>query len=442
MPDALVPSPLVLAHAVGVRTDLPVPLLAVLTAGALAVLASFAALGALWRTSRLRGDAAGRPVPPVVQRLVDAPVLRGLLRAVVLLATVFVVVVALLGPREASFNLAPYAFYVTFWVGLVPASLLLGPVWRAVNPLRTVYAGLARLTGPPPGEGGAERLGLWPAAVVLLAYAWLELVFPDRAVPQNVGLVLLGHAVLQLVAALWYGPRWFAHGDPFEVYSTLLGRLSPLGRRADGRLVLRSPLDGADGTPALPGLAAFVTVLVGTTAFDGVTRATWYASRYGGSGADVLVPTLVLLLVVGLVAGLYVLATGLAGRLSGTADAPRVYAHSVVPIAAGYAVAHYFSLLLLEGQLTWILLSNPFAQDGVDLFGTYRNEVDLLAVQPATIAAVQIGAIVLGHVVGVVLAHDRAVRLGGPTQRARRSQYPLLAVMVGLTVGGLGLLLG
>ena len=431
-------APVVLAHAVGVRTDLPVPLAAVLVGGALAVLASFVALGALWRTSRLRGDRAGTPLPPVVQRVVDSPVVLGVLRALVLVVTVFVLVVALLGPREASFNLAPYAFYVTFWVGLVPASLLLGPVWRAVNPLRTLYAGLARLTGPAPGADALPRLGLWPAAAVLLAYAWLELVYPDRAVPQTVGLVLVVYGVLQLVAALWYGPDWFAHGDAFEAYSTLLGRLAVVGRRDDGRLVLRSPLDGADGTAAQPGLAAFVTVLVGSTAFDGVTRATWYQSRYALDGADVVTPTLGLLIVIGLVAGLYALAT----RASGTPDAPGAYAHSVVPIAAGYAVAHYFSLLLLEGQLTWILASNPFALDGVDLFGTWRNEVDLLAVQPGTIAAVQITAIVLGHVVGVVLAHDRAVRLSGSAGAARRSQYPLLAVMVGLTVGGLGLLLG
>ena len=423
------------------RTDLPVPLLAVLVAGALAVVASFVALGALWRTSRLRAD-AGTPLPLGLQRVVDNPGLRGVLRAVVLAATLFVVGVALVGPRESSFNLAPYAFYVTFWVGLVPASLLLGPVWRAVNPLRTLYAGLARLSGPPPGAGSASRLGLWPAAVVLLAYAWLELVFPDRAVPQTLGVVLVVHGVLQLVAALWYGPDWFARGDPFEVYSTLLGRLAVVGRRADGRLVLRNPLAGADGTPAEPGLAAFVTVLVGSTAFDGVTRATWYQSRYALDGADALTPTLALLLVVGLVAGLYALATTVAGRSTGTPGAPGAYAHSVVPIAAGYAVAHYFSLLVLEGQLTWILVSNPFAQDGVDLFGTWRNEVDLLAVSPSTIASVQISAIVLGHVVGVVLAHDRAVRLAGTARGARRSQYPLLAVMVGLTVGGLGLLLG
>lgn len=432
----------VLAHAVGVRSDLPVPLWAVLVAGALAVLVSFAALSAWWRTPRLRGDRAGRPLPVGPARVLDSALLRGTLRAVVLLATLGVVFVALFGPRTSAFNLSPYAFYVTFWVGLVPVSLLLGPVWRLVNPLRTIHAGLHRLTGPPPGADTLHRVGSWPAAAGLLAYAWLELVYPDRAAPRTVGVALVLYAVVQLVAAFWYGPGWFARGDGFEVWSTLLGRLSVLGRREDGRLVLRNPLDGIDGTPERPGLAAVVTVLVGSTAFDGVSRTTWYLTRYGLDGDDVLTPTLGLLVTVGLVAGLYTLATLLAGRWTATPDAPARYAHSVVPIAAGYAVAHYFSLLVFEGQLTWILASNPFGLDGVDLFGTYRNEIDLAVVSPAMISAVQVLAIVLGHVLGVVLAHDRATRLAGSARAARASQGPLLAVMVVFTFTGLGLLLG
>lgn len=433
---------LVLAHAVSVRSDLPVPLLAVLVAGTLAVVVSFAALGTLWKTSRLRGDRAGRVLPTGLQRLLDGRLLPAVLRTLTLLCTVFVIVVALVGPAESSFNLAPYAFYVTFWVGIVPASLVLGAVWRVVNPLRTIHAGLARLTGPAPGAHTVPRLGLWPATGFLLGYAWVELVLPGRAVPHTLGLLLVGYAVVQLVAALWYGPEWFAAGDAFEAYSTLLGRLSPLGRRADGRWVLRNPLDGADATPMVPGLAAFVTALVGTTAFDGLGRTTYYQNHYVVNGSETGVPTLGLVLTVLLVSGLYALAATLAARATHTSRGPAVFAHSMVPIAAGYAIAHYFSLLFFEGQLTWILLSNPFGVDGVDLFGTYRNTVDLTVLSPHTIAAVQVVAVIGGHVLGVVLAHDRAVRVAGLNRAARTAQYPLLALMVGLTLLALRLLLG
>jgi hypothetical protein len=109
------------------------------------------------------------------------------------------------------------------------------------------------------------------------------------------------------------------------------------------------------------------------------------------------------------------------------------------PSPRGYAVAHYFSLLLLDGQATWILASNPFAQPGVDLFGTYGRAVDYTAVGTRTIADVQVAAVVLAHVVGVVLAHDRAVR--ETPRRSTAGQVPLVAVMVAFTVGGLSLLL-
>ncbi|MCU1674151.1 MAG: conserved rane protein of unknown function [Frankiales bacterium] len=431
----------VLAHGIGTRADLPVPLSLAVFGGGAAVLLSFLGLAALWKTSRLRGDEAGRPLPAGLAAVVDSPVLTAVLRTVALLAALVVVAAGLTGPSDPPMNVAGYAFFITFWVGLVPASLLLGPVWRRVNPLRTVYAGLARLTGQAPAADRVERLGYWPAAVALLAFAELELALPDRSNPRVIAGFVLVYSVGQLLAALWFGAGWFARGDGFEVWSTLLGRLSPWGRRTDGRLVLRSPLDGADGQPPVRGLAAVVVVLLGSTAFDGVTRTQWWQNGPGIRGDAVVgPPTLGLLGVLAVVAVLYLGATGVAGRIAGTPDASATYAHSVIPIAAGYAVAHYFSLLLLDGQSTWILASDPFGR-GWDLFGTLGNAVDYRAVGTRTISVVQVVAIVVGHVVGVVLAHDRAVRVARGVA-ARTSQYPLLAVMVVFTCGGLYLLLG
>lgn len=444
------------AHAVAFRSDLPVDLWVVLTAGAGVVLGSFLLLSLLWHKSLLRGNRAGTPLPRAFQAVLDSPLLRWPVRLLVLVVSLFVVVVALLGSNEQSFNLAPYAFYVTFWVGLVPASLLLGPIWRAVNPLRTLHRLLVPLTGPAPAADQVDRLGLFPAAGFMLAYAWLELVYPDRAVPQNVGVVLVLYGSVQLVAALWYGEGWFERGDAFEAWSTLLGRFSVLGRRDDGRLVLRNPLDGSDGTPPVRGLSVFVCILLGSTAFDGITRTTWYRDHTSIDTTQYAKPSLYLVLTVLLVMSLYFLGSAAAVLIAEPrADAseqhegwhrlfaaPELYAHSIVPIAAGYAIAHYFSLLIFEGQLTWILASNPFYQEGVDYFGTFRNEIDLTLVSPNGIQAVQISAILLGHVLGVVLAHDRAVRVTKDSRTALVSQLPLLAMMVAYTCGGLALLLG
>ncbi|MGY1740619.1 MULTISPECIES: hypothetical protein [unclassified Blastococcus] len=431
----------VVAHGVGSRTDLPLPLgLALYGAGA-AILVSFVVLLLFWRTPRLGDARSGRPAPRWVQRAADSPAVRRGLQAVALAVAVLVLAAALAGPEETSRNLAPWAVYVSFWVGLVPASLLLGPVWRVLNPLRLVCRLLRPLVGPPRGAGRLPALGLWPAAAALLAFVWLELVPAGRSDPDVVAAWIVGYAVVQMAAALWFGEEWFAAGDGFEVYSTLLGRLSAVGRRDDGRVVLRSPLTNAMTTPALPGLAAVVMVLLGSTAFDGLTRTVWWQSGPGAAD-DALSGTLGLAAMVALVALLYLAGTRLSGRLSRLPlrPQPRRFAATVVPIALGYTVAHYFSLFVLDGQTTWILASNPFGLAGVDLFGTYGNVVDLRAVSADLIAYVQVGAVVTGHVLGVTLAHEQALRLA---PRAPASdQLPLVVVMVLFTVGGLGLLFG
>jgi hypothetical protein len=430
-----------LAHGVGSRTDLPIPLGLALYGGGMAILAGFAVLLLFWRRPKLGGEASGAPLPAGLQRVLDSPLLRRGLQLLALAAGGLVVTVALTGPEEASANLAPWVLYVTFWVGLVVVSLLLGPVWRVVNPLRLLHLLLRPLVPRSPGAGRLPALGLWPGAVALVAFLWLELVYPDRAEPVTVAVFLIGYAVVQVGLSLWFGEEWFAHGDGFEVYSTLVARLSPWARRDDGRLVVRSPLDNAMATPEQRGLAAVIVVLLGSTAFDGLSRTAWWQTGPGAAN-DSLSGTLGLAAMIALVAALYLLGTRLSGRL---ADQPAEvqpgrYAATVIPIVLGYTVAHYFSLLMLDGQTTWILASNPFGVDGVDLFGTYGNVVDLTAVSPDAIAYVQVGAVVAGHVVGVTLAHERALR---SAPRARASdQLPLVLVMVLFTIGGLGLLFG
>jgi hypothetical protein len=439
-----VKSAAVLAHGVGTRADLPIPVSFAIIGGGAAVLISFVALGALWPDARLRGDAAGRPLPRIVRTVVDSTAATIVLRIVVLAIWLIVIAAAFLGSSDIPANPAPWAFYIQFWVGLVVASLVVGPFWRRVNPLRSIHWAMSRLSGPAPGAESLPRLGYWPSVVALLSFVFLELAFPGRSRPGIVGMYLVVYSVVQLGAALWYGAGWFARGDGFEVYSTLVGRLSPFGRREDGVLVVRNPLDGAAGLREERGLAAVVVVLVGSTAFDGLTRTTWWQTGPGVAGDAATRPQLIgLPLMILVVAILYVAATRLAGRTGGIDDGPAQYAHSVIPIAAGYAIAHYFSLLMLDGQLTYILASDPFNR-GWNLFGTAGNAVDYTAVSPRTISLVQVAAIVGGHILGVVLAHDRAVRLAGPGHRAtaRVTQYPLLAVMVTFTLGGLYLLLG
>ena len=79
-------------------------------------------------------------------------------------------------------------------------------------------------------------------------------------------------------------------------------------------------------------------------------------------------------------------------------------------------------------------------RQGWNVLGLAENRVVATPLTYPTVTAVaQLLFIVGGHVLGVVVAHDRAVALLRP-EAMRRAQLPLLSVMVVYTVGGLLLL--
>jgi len=438
--------PTLLAHGIGGREDLPISLAYALMGAVVVLLVSFAALVVLWPTPSLRGDRAGVPLPLGLQRVVDSPAFRWALRLAGLALAGFVVVAAVAGPDLANNPTAGFV-YVLFWVGLVPLSLLFGPVWRLLNPLRTLHLLLARVLRMRPEEALValpRRVGYWPAAAGLFSFVWLELAAPRNTTTPALLLYFALYTAVQLMAAAVFGSRWFDRADAFEAYSSLIGRLALLGRRTDGRLVLRNPLDGLDGLPAAPGVVATVSVLLGSTAYDGFSNSPWWLSFQQNSPLSLTVSsTLGLLAMVLVVALTYSVAAWLAGTLghpmAGTrAQLPAAFAHSIVPIAVGYLLAHYFSLFVFEGQRTLILASDPLV-NGSNLFGTAERGVDFGVISASTIASVQVAAVVTGHLLGVVAAHDRAVRLF-PRKQAVSGQLPMLLLMVGYTLGGLTLL--
>ncbi|MET7279607.1 hypothetical protein ABZS29_15330 [Kribbella sp. NPDC005582] len=427
---------LVPMHGIGGRGDLPVPLwLAIYSAGA-AVAVSFFALAAFW--SRPRFEPAGGTALTRLTRLVDSKPVRWLLKLAGLLALVLLIGAAWFGSDSPAQNPAPTWLYVWIWVGIIPLSLLFGPIWRLANPLRTI-AGLVRRTSY---RRLPEGIAYWPAVAGLAGFLWLELVYPDASEPLVVAAFVTVYAVANVAAGIVYGPAWFGIGDSFEVYAEVLARLSPLARSADGQLVIRNPLAGLATLPQRPGIVALLCLLLGSTAFDGISRWSAWTSRTGELN-HVVVYTLGLLVAVAIVTALFVFAA----RTTGTADIrpgavgdaglPGAFVHSLVPIAIGYAVAHYFSFAMFQGQEGLLLATDPFGR-GWDLLGTSGTRIDYAFLGTGVIAGVQIGAIVLGHVLGVVSAHDRAAGLFRRRQ-LRQAQYPMLAAMVAFTAGGIAL---
>jgi hypothetical protein len=122
-------------------------------------------------------------------------------------------------------------------------------------------------------------LGRYPGAVALFAFAALELAWTDPSDPRTIGLAIVVYSWITWTGMAAFGRRvWSDRGEGFAVYFGLLSRLSPLTRR-DGRLVARWPLTGLAQGDRTPGTMVFVAVMLGTVAFDGFSRTSWWQSR-------------------------------------------------------------------------------------------------------------------------------------------------------------------
>ncbi|MDG2427068.1 MAG: hypothetical protein P8M16_01460 [Acidimicrobiales bacterium] len=454
-------SPFLLAHGVGGRTDLPLSLWQAGWSAAVALVLSFAALGLLWHRPRLRNLSVGRPLASWAASLYLG--WTAMLRLVVGVIAVVVVTAGLFGVDDVAANFSPVAVYVAFWVAVPLLVVVVGPVWSSISPWETVV----RQVDLRKGGGRRGTLGLstemsdgvpvwvqdgWLAVMPVSIFLWLELVYHDGARPRVLGWVALGYTVLVAGMAAQWGAEAARRSEGFGVLFGLLARLAPFGRQLPsqggvvqgqtGRLVLRTPLTGAAVDDLRSSEVTLLLIVLGSTAFDGVSRTRFWSDVSAGhvGWSATLVGTLGLLWVVGLVSVAWHLAARMGERLTGETGFSMRFGHSLLPIVLGYHVAHYFSLLMLEGQLFSVRASDPYGQ-GWDLFGTVDSPVNWTRVSPTTVGWVQLVAIVCGHLGGVLLAHDRSVETWRPMV-ALRSQYPLLVVMVVYTVFGLVLMTG
>jgi hypothetical protein len=350
-----------------------------------------------------------------------------------LLLAVWVGIRAFVGPQNAD-NPLPGVFYVLLWIAVVAVSVVIGPVWRAISPVRAV---LRLLGGRSAGRTYPASLGYWPAVVGLFAFVWLELASPDPGSLAAIRLWLLVYLAVTLAGGLWYGSRWCARADPFEVYSVVASRIAPFRRDPDsGRVAIGNPFDHLPSLPVRPGTVAVMAVLLGSTAFDSFSAMPWWRNFVDDTAGSTLTATLIksagLLLfvsVVGVTFWLASIATGGVDRARRRA-LPGLMAHSLIPIVIGYVFAHYLTYLVERGQQTVILL-----------FGLDAEVNYFLSLHPAALATLKVGFVVAGHVSGVIAAHDRALRVL-PSGHQLTGQLAIMLVMVGYTFTGLYLLFG
>ena len=446
-----------LAHGLSGVKDLPLPDWLFFWGGAVVLVVSFLALAVLWERPQLDKRASGRPLPLGLERFLRSRALHTLLGLLSAGLLTLVFLTALLGEPNSAQNLAPTFVYVIFWLGLVPVQLLLGNVWPVLNPWLAFANGVAwlwaRLGGTwTPPLVYPERLGVWPAAFLLFCWAALELVYAEPASPRALALAIALYSYVAWFGMAAYGRRtWTERGEAFTVYFGLIARIAPFGER-DGRLIVRVPLSGLAGREPTSGMLAFVAVMLGSVVYDSISRASfWQNLRADLEGPYLLdAPRTAELIssglgLAGLVAGVLLVALAYLGAIriaqamiSDDRPLAPEFLLGLIPIAVVYAVAHYFTALVIQGQYALPLASDPFGF-GWNLFGSVDYSPNIAPFTPNTVAYIQFGSLVAGHVAGLVVAHDRAVTILG-TRDALRSQYAMLALMVVYTYAGLWLL--
>src|ERR1044072_9385691 len=98
--------------------------------------------------------------------------------------------------------------------------------------------------------------------------------------------------------------------------------------------------------------------------------------------------TIGLVVIVMVVAGLYQLGVRGMRRASDTdmtaEELGGRFVHSLVPIALAYVVAHFFSLLVVQGQAMFSLVSDTIGT-GANIFGTAKVTIDYTLFSASTI---------------------------------------------------------
>lgn len=434
-------------HAFDDRYDLPAPLSYFVTGAIAAVALSFVVAVLFARRAPLETPAHRRILPLGFL----LPALRTACRIVSIVLLALIVVAGLFGTRDPLMNLAPTMVWIIWWVGLTQVVACLGNIWPALNPWRTLFGvmdalarRLGRNNGVALGWTYPQAVGAWPAVALLLAWCWFEVVYAQGAVPYRIACVALAWSAVTLAGMVCFGREpWERNADVFAVYFATIGRFAPAARGPDARSVLlRAPGGGLitehAGSVAMVG---FVIAMLSTVLFDGMLggEAWWFIQRRITQSIPALfdangyvIGTIGLIGVWLAFFAAYWLSCQITALLTGRRTAGalvRAFAHTLVPIAIAYNIAHYFSTLLVQGQHLIPLLSDPLGFQW-DLIGTAAYQPDIGIIDARVTWYLAIGAIVTGHVIAIWLAHRIALREFGAPRNAVIASIPLTLLML------------
>ncbi|KTG26601.1 hypothetical protein [Haloferax profundi] len=339
------------------------------------------------------------------------------------------------GPQVPTVSFAVIIVFAGLRAGYTMFTYLVTDTWRVLNPWRTLSGVL-----PSGFVEYPDRLGRWPAVAGILALVWIETAAGVTRDPALLATALVGYSVVTLVGALAVGTdTWFDRADPVSVFLHFYGRVAPIRVDDDG-ISVRLPgmrLVTDDEVTDIADVAVTV-VLVWELTFSGFVTTEQGASVIRAI-VDVGVPPLLVYALVYLggyavFLGLYLFAARTTVRRIETFETPRAlairFAPSLLAIAAGYHLAHYFGFFVSLSPMLVGALSSPLSPPA--------NPVVLTL--PAWFGGLNVAFVLLGHLLAVWVAHSQAYRTFPSRMQAVRSQFPFVAVMILYTILSLWLI--
>lgn len=435
------------AHGFGERIDLPIPFTLYALGAAVTIAVSFILIGIL------SGDRNPRNAPQVdllqfrIGRFLFANrSIRTVLQLISLLVAIVITIAGFVGSPIPSYNIAPTFVWILFAVGMVYVSAFFGNIWPILHPAAIVYDALTFfIPKRRKKETWSDTVSAWPAVVLYFLFRWVENVHPTPSDPQTVALLVGMYLLLSFVGMITLGKQnWLRYCDPFNVFFRFLSFFAIFNaeeKEGSARIFLRFPGTGLFSIQKIPlsGIV-FEMLMLSTIAFDGmketpswklVRTAPWH--HFSVPVIDtigMLVFLMLFLCTYFCIAWLISLCIRHKFSVIHIASA---FAFSMLPIAVAYEVAHFISLFLLDGQRAVYLLSDPLGF-GWNVLGTARYEIRYGIINFKVLWNFQVLLIVLGHIVGVYVAHIRALHILENRRIAIRSQYPMLLLMVCYTM--------
>ena len=445
------------AHGFGERYDLPVPLNLYLLGSAITILISFLIIVAFFKVNTNKKTLAIYiPIPKTIFFY-----LKSILSTIFLLIFFLFIISGFIGNPLPLRNITPILLWIILWIGTMFVSSMIFNLWPTINPWKTMFEIFEKIIKKIITKNSIstlnfeypKQLGMWPGVILLFLFVWIENVHPASSSPRLIAMLATLYSLLTLTGMFYFGKNiWLKNAEFFSIFFHFVSRFSPLHisenspkNTSENNLIIKITLYGSKVISSKINSFSelcFILLMVSSITFDGLKETPiWnaidsFTYQIHPQLTPVPIKSLGLLGTFFGFSSMYFVFSWLMKRFSETSLSPetvaKLFATSLLPIAIGYHIAHYFSYLIIQGQILILLISDPFGFNW-NLFGTADYTINISILNAKFAWFLGISAIVIGHIFAVIISHVIALNNFNKNE-ALKSQYPMLILMILYTI--------